>query len=64
MTMNLNLKLNMTEEQIGGRMSMKQDRTIRFKAPKPFTRKPIKPRQAHKIATRYNRKNFKNTDSE
>jgi len=56
--------LNMTEEQIGGRMSMKQDRTIRFKAPKPFTRKPIKPRQAHKIATRYNRKNFKNTDSE
>lgn len=26
------------------------------KAPRPFTRKPIKPRQAHKLATRYTRK--------
>lgn len=29
---------------------------VKMKAPKPFTRKPIKPRQAHKIATRYDRK--------
>jgi hypothetical protein len=28
---------------------------VKFKAPKPYTRKPIKPRQAHKIATRYQR---------
>ncbi len=26
------------------------------KMAKPFTRKPIKPRQAHKIATRYQRR--------
>jgi hypothetical protein len=47
---------------VGGRMKMKQDKTIRFKAPKPFTRKPIKPRQAHKIATRYDRKSTKDFD--
>lgn len=41
---------------VGGRMNMKQNKTVSFKAPKPFTRKPIKPRQAHKIATRYSRK--------
>lgn len=34
------------------------DSRIKFtvKVPKPFTRKPIKPRQAHKLATRYTRK--------
>ena len=37
---------------------------VKFKAPKPFTRKPIKPRQAHKIATRYDRKKqYKYEDS-
>lgn len=29
---------------------------ITVKVSKPFTRKPIKPRQAHKLATRYTRK--------
>lgn len=52
------------DNDIGGRMKIKQERVLRIKTPKPFTRKPIKPRQAHKIATRYNRKNFKNTDFE
>lgn len=34
------------------------DSRIKFtvKVPKPYTRKPIKPRQAHKLATRYTRK--------
>jgi len=30
--------------------------TITVKIPKPYTRKAIKPRQAHKLATRYTRK--------
>jgi hypothetical protein len=29
---------------------------VKMKVPKPHTRRPIKPRQAHKIATRYDRK--------
>lgn len=43
-------------DDFGGLMKINQDKVLRFKAPKPFTRKPIKPRQAHKIATRYSRK--------
>lgn len=43
-------------DDFGGLMKINQDRVLRVKVPKPFTRKPIKPRQAHKIATRYSRK--------
>jgi hypothetical protein len=48
--------IDTSDSDIGGLMKSKQDRVLRVNVPKPFTRKPIKPRQAHKIATRYTRK--------
>jgi hypothetical protein len=48
--------MNFDIDAVGGIVKMKQEKTLRVKVPKPFTRKPIKPRQAHKIATRYSRK--------
>lgn len=33
-----------------------EKQTITVKIPRPYTRKAIKPRQAHKLATRYTRK--------
>jgi hypothetical protein len=35
---------------------------VKMTAPKPYTRKSIKPRQAHKLATRYQR-NSKHRDT-
>lgn len=48
--------MNFDIDAVGGIVKMKQEKTLRVKVTKPFTRKPIKPRQAHKIATRYTRK--------
>ena len=48
--------IDTSDSDIGGLMKNRQDRVLRVNVPKPFTRKPIKPRQAHKIATRYSRK--------